>query len=55
MNYLGAILMIISAFIIGALTLKTFLEVAKKIRFDYFLVIFGIIAVLAVIIGFLLQ
>ncbi|MHA1983272.1 MAG: undecaprenyl-diphosphate phosphatase, partial [Candidatus Hodarchaeales archaeon] len=53
-NYLGAILMIISAFIIGALTLKTFLEVAKKVRFDYFLVIFGIIAVLAVVIGFLL-
>ncbi|MHA1990153.1 MAG: undecaprenyl-diphosphate phosphatase [Candidatus Hodarchaeales archaeon] len=54
MNYLGAILMIISAFIIGALTLKTFLEAAKKVRFDYFLVIFGIIAVLAVLIGFLL-
>lgn len=54
MNYFGAFLMICSAFIVGALTLKVFLEVAKKVRFDYFLVIFGILAVLAVLIGFFL-
>jgi undecaprenyl-diphosphatase len=54
MNYLGAVLMIVTAFFIGVLTLKAFLEVAKEIRFDYFLVIFGLIAVIVVIIGFLL-
>ena len=52
-NYIGALLMIVSAFIIGVLTLKGFLELAKKVRFDYFLIIFGSIAIIAIIIGFL--
>lgn len=54
LSYLGVFLMIISAFIIGGITLIAFLELAKKIDFSKFLIILGFIAIIAIIIGIIL-
>jgi len=53
-NYMGALLMIFTAFIIGYLTLRAFIEMAKKIDFDKFVIIIGSIAIIAVLIGILI-
>ena len=54
MNYSGALIMILSSFLFGFLTLKLFLDLSKKISFDKFMIGFGIIAIAAVLIGYLL-
>jgi undecaprenyl-diphosphatase len=54
-NYLGILLLIITAFIVGWITLKTFLDVAKNVEFDKFMIIFGFIAIIAIIFGLFLT
>lgn len=53
-NYMGAFIMIITAFIVGYLSLTLFLDISKKFPFDKFMILFGVITIAAVILGFLL-
>ena len=54
-DYLGMLILIAAAFIVGFLTLKTFLDVAKKVDFDKFVIAFGLIAIIAVGLGITLS
>lgn len=53
-SYLGMFVLVLSAFIVGFLTLKAFLDLAKKVNFDKFVIAFGLIAIAAVVVGMLL-
>ena len=41
-SYLGMFVLVLTAFVVGFLTLKTFLDLAKKIDFDKFVIAFGL-------------
>lgn len=51
MTYFGGLMMMGAAFVVGGLTLKGFLDLAKKIPFDLFMFFFGAIAVVAGLFG----
>ena len=50
-DYFGMLILIATAFIVGFLTLRTFLDIAKKVNFDKFVIAFGLIAIIAVSLG----
>lgn len=54
MNYSGVIILILSSFFFGYITLKVFLDVSKRVDFDKFMIIFGLIAVVAVMLSIIL-
>lgn len=54
-SYLGVLSLIATAFIVGYLVLDLFIKVANKLPFDYFMIGFGVLAVLFVTAGFVLQ
>lgn len=54
-DYIGMIILILTAFIVGFLTLRTFLDLAKKVDFDKFVIAFGLIAIAAVLLGAILA
>ena len=54
LSYLGVFFMIASAFVVGIITLKAFLELAKRLDFSNFLFAFGVIAIAAILIGLFL-
>ncbi|MHA2366369.1 MAG: undecaprenyl-diphosphate phosphatase [Candidatus Hodarchaeales archaeon] len=55
LSYFGALLMITTAFIVGMLTLKIFLELAEKLPFDNFMLLFGTLAILFILLGSLIM
>ena len=54
-DYLGMVIIILTAFVVGFLTLRAFLDLAKKVDFDKFVIGFGLIAIGAVVLGILLT
>ena len=54
-DYLGMLILIVTAFVVGFLTLRTFLDLAKKVDFDKFVIAFGLIAIGAVGLGLILA
>lgn len=53
-DYVGMVILILTAFVVGFLTLRTFLDIAKKVDFDKFVIAFGLIAIVAVGLGLVL-
>lgn len=53
-SYLGMFILVLTAFVVGFLTLRTFLDLAKKVDFDKFVIAFGLIAIGAVLFGIIL-
>ena len=49
------VIIILTAFVVGFLTLRAFLDLAKKVDFDKFVIGFGLIAIGAVVLGILLT